>query len=82
MKDKFSKDEITKMNDIVSEYRSVSDKLEKCRKKADEIQEEVKHLTERLSSIKEREKILMENLHRIHGDFSLEDVYYAIENGK
>lgn len=73
-----TKDEIQDIRNIIQEYRDVSDELSSYQKKADEIQEKVISLEKNLKEIKDKENKLMTYLHKKHGDFSLQDIYNAI----
>ena len=78
MKNKFTEEEIKLIKDIIEQYRDVSDELIVYQKKAEEIQDKVIELNNELKSIKDKEDELMSKLHKKYGDFSLQDIYYTI----
>lgn len=78
MKNKFTEEDITLIVKIIEQYRDVSSELYSYQKKAEEIQEKVISLEKNLKEIKDRENKLMADLHKKYGDFSLQDIYNAI----
>ena len=78
MKNKFTEEDIKLIKDIIEEYRNVSDELNSYQKKAEEIQDKVIVLDKTLKKIKNQEEELMTELHKKYGDFSLQDIYNAI----
>jgi len=78
MKTKFEDNDIKQIKDIIEQYRNVSDELSSYQKKADEIQDKIILLGNDLDKIKESEKNLMSDLHNKYGNFSLQDIYNAI----
>ena len=79
MKTKFTEDDIRTIKDIIEQYRDVSDELSVYQKKAEEIQDKVITLNNNLKKIKELEEKLMTELHKKYGNFSLQDIYDAIQ---
>ena len=79
MKSKFTEDDIRTIKDIIEQYRDVSDELSVYQKKAEEIQDKVITLNNNLKKIKELEEKLMTELHKKYGNFSLQDIYDAIQ---
>ena len=79
MKTKFTEDDIRTIKDIIEQYRDVSDELSVYQKKAEEIQDKVITLNNNLKEIKEQEEKLMTELHKKYGNFSLQDIYDAIQ---
>ena len=79
MKTKFTEEDIRTIKDIIEQYRDVSDELSVYQKKAEEIQDKVITLNNNLKEIKEREEKLMTELHKKYGNFSLQDIYDAIQ---
>ncbi len=79
MKTKFTEQEITSIRDIIEQYRDVSGELSSYQKQAEEIQEKVITLENNLKKIKDKEDKLMSSLHQKYGDFSLQDIYDAIQ---
>ena len=67
------------IKDIIKQYRDVSDELSVYQKKAEEIQDKVITLNNNLKKIKELEEKLMTELHKKYGNFSLQDIYDAIQ---
>ena len=67
------------IKDIISEYRQVSSELTAYEKKAEEINDKVFELSKNLQNIKDKEKVLMSELHDKYGEFSIQDIYYAIQ---
>lgn len=80
MKIEFEENDRKELVFLISEYRNVSNELESARKTADEIKKKIDGLVETLECSKEREKALMESLHRKYGEFSLNDVYDQISD--
>lgn len=78
MKNKFTEEDITLIVKIIEQYRDVSSELYSYQKKAEEIQEKVISLEKNLKEIKDKENKLMTDLHKKYGDFSLQDIYNAI----
>ena len=78
MKLNLTKEEIQRVRGIIEEYRDVSTELYSYQKKADEIQTKVIELEENLKTIKEREDLMMDELHRKHGEFTLQDIYEVL----
>lgn len=79
MKNKFTEEDITLIVKIIEQYRDVSSELYSYQKKAEEIQEKVISLEKNLKEIKDKEDKLMTDLHKKYGDFSLQDIYNAIQ---
>ncbi len=79
MKNKFTEEDITLIVKIIEQYRDVSSELYSYQKKAEEIQEKVISLEKNLKEIKDKENKLMTDLHKKYGDFSLQDIYNAIQ---
>ena len=79
MKNKFTEEDITLIVKIIEQYRDVSSELYSYQKKAEEIQEKVISLEKNLKDIKDKENKLMTDLHKKYGDFSLQDIYNAIQ---
>ena len=75
MKDKFTYQEIEKIQGVIQKYRDVSNELYAYQKKADEIQTKVIELEATLKEIKETEDRMMEELHKKYGEFTLQDIY-------
>lgn len=78
MKNRFTEEDIKLIRNIIQEYRNVSDELTSYQKKAEEIQDKVIFLDNNLKEIKKQEEELMTELHKKYGDFSLQDIYDAI----
>jgi len=79
MKVNFTQDEVKNIKDIIEQYRNVSGELAMYQVQADEIQEKVITLEKSLKDIKNQEDKLISELHKKYGDFSLQDIYYAIQ---
>ena len=79
MKNKFTEEDIKLIRNIIEEYRDVSDELISYQKKAEEIQDKVIFLDNTLKEIKHQEEELMTELHKKYGEFSLQDIYDAIQ---
>lgn len=79
MKNKFTEDDIKLIKDIIEQYRNVSGELAMYQVQADEIQEKVITLEKSLKDIKDQEDKLISELHKKYGDFSLQDIYNAIQ---
>lgn len=82
MRISMSTDDITKVRNVIEDYRRVTSLLGDLQKQADEIQDKVINANSELNKIKENEDILMKYLHKTYGDFSLQDVYETINYGK
>ncbi len=78
MKINFTEQESNDIKDIVEQYRNVSEELYVFQKKAEEIQEKVIDLENKLKSIKEKEDKMMSDLHSRYGQFGLQDIYESI----
>ena len=78
MKVSFTEQEVSDIRDIIEQYRDVSEELYIYQTKAEEIQSKVIELEKLLKSIKETEDKMMETLHSKYGEFSLQDIYEAI----
>lgn len=79
MKISFTEQEVSDIRGIIEQYRDVSEELYLYQTKAEEIQEKVIELEKLLKSIKETEDKMMEILHSKYGEFSLQDIYEAIQ---
>ena len=79
MKISFTEQEVSDIRDIIEQYRDVSEELYIYQTKAEEIQSKVIELEKLLKSIKETEDKMMETLHSKYGEFSLQDIYEAIQ---
>ena len=82
MESKFTKQEIDEMKNIITKYRNVSGELSIFQNQATEIQKKVNQLENELLEIKSEENIIMNNLHNKYGEFSLQDIYDALNNMK
>ena len=71
MKIDFSEEHKEKILDYIEKYKDISNKVKS-------LQEEFDKTTEKLQSIREDEKIYMDELHSIYGDFTLNDLYESI----
>lgn len=80
MENKFTKQEIDEMKNIITKYRNVSGELSIFQNQATEIQKKVNQLENELLEIKSEENIIMNNLHNKYGEFSLQDIYDALNN--
>lgn len=78
MMNNFSKEDISHIRDIISRYQEISGPLLDYQKQAEEIQKKVNELNSKLDEVKKEETEFMEDLHKRYGDFSLQDVYDAI----
>lgn len=78
MKVSFTEQEVSDIRGIIEQYRNVSEELYIYQTKAEEIQSKVIELEKLLKSIKETEDKMMETLHSKYGEFSLQDIYEAI----
>lgn len=78
MKLNLSKEEIQEVRGIIEEYRDVSNELYAYQKKADEIQTKVIELEGNLKTIKDKEDQVMNELHKKHGEFTIQDIYEVL----
>ena len=78
MKLNLTKDEIQKVRDIIEKYRDVSNELYSYQHKAEEIQTKVIELEKNLKEIKDKEDLMMTELHDRYGKFSLQDIYEVL----
>lgn len=78
MKVNFTDQEKKDIKGIIEEYRKVSEDLYLYQKKAEEIQDRVIELESDLKKIKEKEDVMMTELKKKYGEFSLQDIYDAI----
>lgn len=78
MKLNLTKEEIQKVRDIIEKYRDVSNELYSYQHKAEEIQTKVIELEKSLKDIKSKEDLMMAELHKIYGQFTLQDIYEVL----
>jgi chromosome segregation ATPase len=85
MKINFNKEHKDKLLYYINEYQNINNEYKIYNDKIKSLQEELNSLTEKLNvtesnlqSIREEEKIYMDELHTIYGDFTLSDLYESI----
>lgn len=85
MKINFSKEHKDKLLSYIENYKNISNEEYRIYEKVKSLQEEINELTSELQTIENKlqsfrddEKIYMDELHKIYGDFSLQDLYDSI----
>ena len=85
MKINLSEEHKNKILSYIEKYKSISNEEHQIYEKVKFLQEELNNLTTKLQSterdlqtIRDEEKIYMEELHTIYGDFTLSDLYESI----
>jgi chromosome segregation ATPase len=85
MKINFNKEHKDKLLYYINEYQNINNEYKIYNDKIKSLQEELNSLTEKLNStesnlqsIREEEKIYMDELHIVYGDFTLNDLYESI----
>lgn len=85
MKINFSEEHKEKILNYIKEYRNISDEYISYNNKVKSLQEELNDLTAKLQSsesnlisLREEEKIYIDELHSIYGDFTLNDLWESI----
>ena len=85
MKINFSKEHKDKILHYIENYKKISNEEHRIYERVKSLQEEINELTSELQTIENKlqsfrddEKIYMDELHKIYGDFSLQDLYDSI----
>ena len=85
MKINFSIEHREKMLDIMDRYRNITKDYKFCNEKIKSLQDELTKLTAKLQSaestlqsIRDEEKEYMEELHKIYGEFTLNDLWESL----
>ena len=85
MKIDFSNEHREKMLNIMDRYRNITEEYKFCNDKIKSLQDELTELTAKLQSaestlqsIRDEEKEYMEVLHKIYGEFTLNDLWESI----
>lgn len=85
MKINFDKEHKDKILYYIDRFKNISNEEYQIYEKVKSLQNELNELTSKLQSlendiqsIRDEEKIYMEELHKIYGDFTLNDLYNSI----
>jgi chromosome segregation ATPase len=85
MKINFSEEHKDKLLYYIKEYQNISDEERQIYEKIKSLQEELNELTanfqsieSKLQSFRDEEKMYMNELHEIYGDFTLSDLWESI----
>ena len=85
MKINFSIEHREKMLNIMDRYRNITEEYKLCNDKIKSLQNELTELTTKLQSaectlqsIRNEEKEYMEELHKIYGEFTLNDLWESL----
>ena len=85
MKINFNIEHREKMLDIMDRYRNITEEYKLCNNKIKSLQEELTELTAKLQSaestlqfIRDEEKEYMKKLHKIYGEFTLNDLWESL----
>ena len=85
MKIDFNKEHKAKILYYINEYQNINNEYKIYNDKIKSLQEELNSLTEKLKetesnlqSIREEEKVYMDELHTVYGDFTLNDLCESI----
>ncbi len=85
MKIKFNKEHKDKLLYYIKEYQNISNEEHQIYEKIKSLQEELNELTanfqsieSKLQSFRDEEKEYMNELHKIYGDFTLNDLWESI----
>lgn len=86
MKIKFSEEHkdkllyyIKKYQNINNEYRIYNERMNTLQEEINEITDKLKSTEINLQSIRDEEKEYMEELHKIYGDFTLNDLWDSLQ---
>ena len=85
MKIDLSKEHKDKILQMIDNYKSINKEYQTYNEKIKSLQNELNELTAKLQStentlqsFRDKEKIYMDELHSIYGDFTLQDLYESI----
>lgn len=85
MKINFNIEHREKMLDIMDRYRNITEEYKFCNNKIKSLQDELIELTAKLQStestlqsIRDEEREYMKELHRIYGEFTLNDLWESL----
>jgi predicted nucleic acid-binding Zn-ribbon protein len=85
MKINFDIEHREKMLNIMDRYRNITEEYKFCNDKIKSLQDELTELTAKLQSaentlqsIRDEEKEYMEGLHKIYGEFTLNDLWESL----
>lgn len=86
MKIKFSEEHKDKLLYYIKEYQNINNEYRIYNERMNTLQEEINEITEKLKStesnlqsIRDKEKEYMEELHKIYGDFTLNDLWDSLQ---
>lgn len=79
MKTNFTEQEIGYIRSIISQYTTISVSLNEYVKQAEEIQSKVDDLKNTAVELKKKEDDFLMELHNKYGDFTLNDIYDALQ---
>lgn len=86
MKIKFSEEHKDKLLYYIKEYQNINNEYRIYNERMNTLQEEINEITDKLKStesnlqsIRDEEKEYMEELHKIYGDFTLNDLWNSLQ---
>lgn len=86
MKIKFSEEHKDKLLYYIKEYQNINNEYRIYNERMNTLQEEINEITDKLKSteinlqsIRDEEKEYMEELHKIYGDFTLNDLWDSLQ---
>lgn len=86
MKIKFSEEHKDKLLYYIKEYQNINNEYRIYNERMNTLQEEINEITDKLKStesnlqsIRDKEKEYMEELHKIYGDFTLNDLWDSLQ---
>lgn len=86
MKINFSEEHRNKILNYIKEYQNINNEYRIYNERMNTLQEEINEITEKLKStesnlqsIRDKEKEYMEELHKIYGDFTLNDLWDSLK---
>lgn len=78
MKIDLSKDHKEKILNFINNYQNISNEQHEIYEKLKSLQNKLNESTIKLQSIRDEEKEYMNELHKIYGDFTLNDLYDSL----
>lgn len=86
MKINFSEEHKDKLLYYIKEYQNINNEYRIYNERMNTLQEEINEITDKLKStesnlqsIRDKEKEYMEELHKIYGDFTLNDLWDSLQ---
>lgn len=78
MKLNFTEDELNDIVNIINGFNEVDNKMDLLNKQSNDIKSKIDECIHKMDDLIEREKTIMNNLHKKYGDFSLQDISETI----